>query len=269
MYLFGRTSVVAALAVVAVCSIGNAQQFVMQCNPLGSAATHPAIDNTCPIGGSSSPGSAEYKQNKVKNNFCASNSVKDITINQLADMQANTNQILRDRGQQDGEPPTDRSIFGAQAVGSSHEGDLVRLTGYVFEAHTADFEETGESVNCGWGLNSKSKNVAPNATVAKIHNDIHIALVATKSDDECSSVTAEISPHMRPAKWTETTVGGLKGKWVRVTGQLMYDGNHLVCAGGVAASGSPARQSKWEVHPVYKLEVCESGSCTDAQWKPL
>lgn len=173
-----------------------------------------------------------------------------------------------------GTPPKDRSILGSPKLGAFHEHDLVRLTAYVFEAETADYKTTGESVNCGWGLGEEAKNKAPSKEAALVHNDIHVALVAAIGQSECTSVTAEISPHIRPANWNDTSVSSLKGKQVRVTGQLMYDGSHQVFCptGNKPDAGDPIRQSLWEIHPVYKVEVCQSvveGNCAESEWKPL
>jgi hypothetical protein len=55
-------------------------------------------------------------------------------------------------------------------------------------AHHADLG-AGETVNCNGGTESE--------------NDIHMALGAAADTEECSSVSAEISPPYRPAPWNE------------------------------------------------------------------
>jgi hypothetical protein len=57
-----------------------------------------------------------------------------------------------------------------------------------------------------------------------------------------------------------------KALLVRVTGQLLFDSEHFI--------RSPlVRKNNWEIHPVFKLEFCESGNnCkagSDAGWKSL
>jgi hypothetical protein len=37
----------------------------------------------------------------------------------------------------------------------------------------------------------------------------------------------------------------------------------------VAQDGDPKRASLWEVHPIYKFEVCPNGTCADGGWKIL
>ncbi len=261
-----RVTVVVAWAVISMTQVANAQKFVTQCHPFKSMETVTAADNDCPAQGDSVAGKEPgiYQQDLVKNDFCAAGPAKDITIAELAQLQKTTAGTL---GVKQGTPPKDRSILQSAQLGDFHEHNLVRLTAYVFEAHTADYTTTGESVNCNVGV----KNGHTDAE-AMAENDIHIALVEKGVQDECSSVTAEVSPHMRPASWNNTSVSDLKGKLIRVSGQLMYDDSHHVCTGGKHSGDDPARQSLWEIHPVYSIEVCQNdsgGSCAAGGWKPL
>ena len=84
-------------------------------------------------------------------------------------------------------------------------------------AHYAD-TATGESVNCN----------LPGTEA----NDIHVSL-GNKPDetDECQSITAEISPHGRPAKWEVPALAELTNEkmLVRIGGQLMLDASHIPC----------------------------------------
>jgi hypothetical protein len=136
------------------------------------------------------------------------------------------------------------------------EGDVVTLEGFVLDAKHDDtfpFGFGGESVNCKNSLLE--------------WNDIHIALGQTASARECSSVTAEIIPHSRPALWDRFDTNSctkqhvtnplpVKGLRVRITGQLFFDGSHKPnSCSAPAPGGNPLRRSVWEVHPVYKIEV--------------
>jgi len=56
-------------------------------------------------------------------------------------------------------------------------------------AWSGEVHGAGESVNCN---GAKEED-----------NDIHIAFGAQPSTKECNSITAEISPHYRPASWNE------------------------------------------------------------------
>lgn len=44
-----------------------------------------------------------------------------------------------------------------------------------------------------------------------------------------------------------------------MTGQLFYDASHRPCAGTPphAAQSAPARVSSWEIHPIYRIDVCK------------
>jgi hypothetical protein len=53
------------------------------------------------------------------------------------------------------------------------------------------------------------------------------------------------------------------------TGQWMFDSSHTPCVNGSPIKGDPARISLWEVHPIYKFEVCPQGNCTSVGWVPL
>jgi hypothetical protein len=144
-----------------------------------------------------------------------------------------------------------------QALQTLGEGGEVVLTGFVKVAR----QEGAETVNCG-------RNV-PNEDA---YHDIHISVVAKPSYSECTSVVVEMSPHHRPKSWTADLLNAVKTAElpVRVTGQLMFDSSHSPCANDKAVAGDPARASLWEVHPVYKFEVCTRGDCSSGiGWMPV
>jgi hypothetical protein len=250
------------------CSTNPHQPFVAGCNlPGGTTWTHTKADDDCPLGGVSKQGTSENAQDLVKNNFCSRGPAQDITILQLAQLQNDTLKVLH---VQEGTFPKDRSQLANAKALAFHEKDLVRLKAYVRKAETADIAlgESGESVNC-----NISRKSGCSLADSVIENDIHVALVATANEkDECMSVTAENTPHMRPDAWSEPDIQGLEGKLVRVSGQLMFDGSHYVCADDKAGKESPPRQSSWEIHPVYSVEVCQqivNNDCAEQNWKPL
>jgi len=233
--------------------------FAQSCANPHYPTDNPAImDSTsCGISGN---GGAETWQNEAKNNFCAPDPAKPITIAEMVQLQAKV--------QQDGSipfgnsrqhpltskagPAKDRSPLVALG-----EGSQVVLIGYVSIAR----QEGAESVNCG-------SNV-PNDPD---HHDIHISIVQNQSDTECSGVVVEMTPHHRPEEWTQTNVEEVATAHliVRVTGQLMFDSSHSPCVNGTSASGDPKRASLWEVHPIYKFEVCPEGTCSSGSgWLPL
>jgi len=160
----------------------------------------------------------------------------------------------------EGQEPATRA--GLQALG---EGAVVRMKAYLIEAHYADLG-TGESVNC--------------KEPSTDENDIHMALGAAPGTQECASISAEISPHYRPAAWSDIglfetlkgkkyvvdpqTSSRLQAHAYRITGQLFFDASHAPCPCGSAnCGGDPSRASNWEIHPVYAIEVCKAGATCD------
>ena len=228
--------------------------------------SHP-IDKSCPSkeGDPSAP-DRSHLQNAVKNNFCASmDAPETFTPQMLIDLQAKA----VDRGISSGhnQEPDNRSVL--HDLG---EGKVVRMKAYLIEAHHADLG-SGESVNC--------------KKPTEEDNDIHVAFGATPNTQECGSVSAEITPHYRPASWNEighfetkkgnkyvpnpAYVSRLQAHPYRITGQLFFDASHQPCACGTAScSGNPLRASVWEIHPVYQIEVCKHASqCreeNDSDW---
>jgi hypothetical protein len=224
---------------------------------------HP-IDSSCGLRGAPGAPANSQLQNTVKNNFCAGAGNRQpevVTVQSLVDLQRQTT-VPSGHGRE----PASRAPL--QVLG---EGKLVRIKAFVYEGHHADLG-SGESVNC-LGL-------------TELDNDVHIALVAQATDQECQSVTAEISPHFRPDSWDvighdetytastrlytpdPTIEAKLKGHPFRITGQLFFDASHKVCPCGVNCT--PVRASLWEIHPVYAIEVCAPGTpCDenrDADW---
>jgi hypothetical protein len=215
------------------------------------------IDSVCGVSGS---GGSETNQNQAKNNFCPTSAATPITI---ADMVALQNKVQAIKGINFGNdkkhPLTQRPgpVVNRQPLVALGEGHEVVLQGYVHMAR----QEGSESVNC-------EKNVPDDPA----YHDIHISVVDSATNaDECSGVVVEMIPHHRPAAWTQANVQAAADKHVlvRVTGQLMFDSSHTPCIGGAVQEGDPKRASLWEVHPVYKFEVCPTGTCTDTGWTAL
>lgn len=227
--------------------------------PMPVPAKSPGIDSQCGLTGIGT--GPEGVQDSVKNNFCAAGSPQEITIEDLTKLQAQVekNSAINfgneNKGNKKKGPTTNRA-----ALNSLGEGKLVTLKAYVLIAR----QEGGESVNCG-------KNVQD----AALFHDIHISLVAdvpTEATSECSGVVAEMSPHHRPDAWTQANVDKVsKAKLlVRVTGQLYFDSSHFPCANGEGAGeGNPKRVSLWEIHPIYKFEVCTANCDGAGTWLAL
>jgi len=238
--------------------------FVVPLRSVGQACSSPSFPSPTPtpIDGKCGPegkGGAETTQNKAKNNFCASGA-QPITIAQMTSLQTkvqsdksipfgnpDTHPLTTTSG-----PATDRSPLVALG-----EGNEVVLTGFVKVAR----QEGAESVNC-------AKDVPEEDS----YHDIHISIVTAPGKAECSGVVVEMIPHQRPTSWTPDLVNKVAKaqRPVRVTGQLMFDSSHSPCISAKPVKGDPARMSLWEVHPIYKFEVCGQGDCSsNTGWVPL
>jgi hypothetical protein len=224
--------------------------------PTPAPAKSPAIDSQCGLTGAGK--GPEGLQDSAKNNFCATGTPEEITIEELTRLQQEVEKNTsinfgnEDKGARKKGPTTNRAPL--QKLG---EGKLVTLKAFVFIAR----QEGPESVNCG-------KNVA----AAAAFHDIHISLVASADvDSECAGVVAEMSPHHRPDAWSHANVEKVSREKlpVRVTGHLYFDSSHFPCANGTPSAGNPARISLWEIHPIYKFEVCTANCNGDGTWLTL
>lgn len=225
--------------------------------PTPAPVKSPVIDSQCGLAGSGT--GPEGQQNMSKNDFCATGKPQQITIDYLTSLQkqVEANPAINfgneDKGTKKRGPTTNRAPLTKLG-----EGKLVTLTAFVLIAR----QEGPESVNC-------EKNVPDESQF----HDIHISLVASKGvTNECAGVVAEMSPHHRPAPWIQENVEKLaKAKLpVRVTGHLYFDSSHFPCANGQSAGeGNPKRVSLWEIHPIYKFEVCTANCNGAGTWLAL
>jgi hypothetical protein len=238
------------------CLPASAQDLKLSCGSPAFPAKEPTpIDSSC---GAAGKGGKETAQNTQKNDFCASGDPAAITFDKLNRLQTqveNKKSIPfgdKSEGTRKAGPATDRTAL--KQIG---EGNLVVLSGFVLIAR----QEGGESVNCG-------DQVPDNP----VNHDIHISLVeAADQSDECKSVVAEMSPHHRPAEWTADNVNLLAKTHapVRATGHLFFDSSHLPCASDQRVRSNPKRSSLWEVHPIYKFEVCTEKCDGAGTWVDL
>lgn len=226
-----------------------------------------AIDAQCPKGGHSGllNGSQPHiLQNLAKNNFCVTGAPTPISYNAFVSLQTAVNNMGTSLNWGSGQKlPADRGALQNLSIkdGSKSltvgEGSKVVFVGYVMAYEFAD-THGGEDVNCN--LNGDDTN------------DIHLTLRQTPGlilkrpaslpDPRCDSVSAEISPHFRPAAWNKlaspSSNSVFTARPLRITGALTFDAEHKPCAAGKPATGSPVRISVWEIHPVYAVDVCKS-----------
>jgi hypothetical protein len=240
-----------------IASILTGDDFKLPSNctlPFKNIATQPDPYLHCGNDGSGTNGAkadqAKVLEDNAKNNFCAGMSdVTTVDFNILKQMQANSPPkppLATSRDSLHGffspDPKAPNKKIG--------EGSVVRLLAFIKEAHISDCD-AGEEVNC------KTKGF-PN-------NDIHIPLVDPTQTNpqnlpECTSVTAEMSPHFRPSKWSEIDLKTPVMNPVRMTGPLFYDDSHEPCQmkNGKLTGPGPQRISLWEIHPLYAIDVCVS-----------
>src|SRR5437016_4272042 len=216
-----------------------AASFTPPCKlPFAAISKKQTIDSKCGLSGSPKNTTALAAQDAAKDNFCATGTPVVLTFDIYPALQAAAENAL---GGPKYEPPANRApLHDLYSVDGKKigEGTLVSLVAYVEAAHYSDVDD-GESVNCD--------------LKGEQNNDIHIPLVAVAGADECTSVTAEVSPHYRPSVWTASNVNK-PGVLLRFTGQLLFDAEHKPCRGTTVEE--PKRQSVWEIHPVYAIDVC-------------
>lgn len=131
-------------------------------------------------------------------------------------------------------PITGRQIATTQAQGVQVEGYLLQMR-----------QEGKESCNCGQ---------------LELH-DFHLWIADSPTAAKGERIVVEITPRWRAANkgWTRAVVQALanaKAK-VRVTGWPFLDPNHQDQVG-------KTRATRWEVHPITKLEAYDGG-----QWREL
>jgi hypothetical protein len=93
--------------------------------------------------------------------------------------------------------------------------------------------------------------------------DTHIALTLSEDGDEKQSVVAEVTPRTRFLRkqagddWTTDALRtNIKGRWVEVTGWLLFDFEHIDQAENTNPGNDKNwRATCWEVHPVTSIKV--------------
>ncbi|HEY0101453.1 MAG TPA: hypothetical protein VGB76_21185 [Pyrinomonadaceae bacterium] len=241
------------------------------------------IDDACPRGGSAAstdPTGAHALENLAKNNFCVKGDPVPVTYNAFVGLQTAVNNMPDLPWGEGTRLPPDRSkLLGLKIKDSGRsltlgEGTKVVFVGYVMDAKHDDTAK-GEDVNCKIPGNES--------------NDIHISLRTVpgaqaaapkgKPDLRCNSITAEISPHFRPAVWDKFDSAPYRAVFqkypVRITGTLLFDAAHRPCENGIPSAGNPVRISVWEIHPVYAIDVCKYPTITrckvgdQSAWTPF
>jgi hypothetical protein len=96
--------------------------------------------------------------------------------------------------------------------------------------------------------------------------DTHIALTLSEDGDKTQSVVAEVTPRTRLLRkmggkndWTTSALRrDIQGKWVEVTGWLLFDFEHIHEAENTNPGGTKDwRATCWEIHPVTSIRVLD------------
>lgn len=276
-------------AVTVLAQAPNKFPFKKQDMPFNAAAVERPIDRDCGTEGSAKSNNATERarqaQNRAKNQFDATGTPVPILITDFDRLEKATVRARKcaannmdncHRVDLTGELPSDRAqlkdLATTKAGAPVGEGTVVVLEAKVLGSHYSNTKYNHYSNGSGQGESVNCKGVPSLKGSSEIdRNDIHIELVAPGVTDHCLSVTAEISPHFRPASWRRfhnmksggpgdnvnveaKSVNFSKLKMVRLTGPLFYDASHEPCSPG-HTNVSPKRRSLWEIHPVYELEV--------------
>lgn len=240
----------------------DGQPFNPGCTPPFTAEPHP-IDSDCAIEGAGTDAPKKL-ESRAKNNFCAvgaggSSSQARVTFVSFGRLQNLTEK--QDFELADGRTGA-RGLYTTSDGIVVGEGDVVMISGFVIRADIANISH-GESVNCKRGKST--------------WNDVHIHVAPTASKAKanfCKAVIAEMSPHLRPDNWNGGNLMLADGIPVRLTGQLFYDTSHTsaVCPSSTRDKAK-ARASSWEIHPVYRVDVCRFTTLQtcdpreDSKWK--
>jgi hypothetical protein len=130
------------------------------------------------------------------------------------------------------------------------EKKAATITGYVIDVKVGG----KETCNC--------------RAVNPIDRDTHVELALSKKAQEKQRVIVEVTPRLRAlmkAKgidWTTDALrdpeNAIKGKWVKVTGWMLFDSMHVPEAENTSPGGLKNwRATCWEIHPITSLKVLD------------
>jgi hypothetical protein len=217
--------------------------FSAGCSLPFTGLAHP-IDDDCGIDGKST-NADKVAESHAKNNFCATGPAVWATFTTFTKLRQATDASGFDLAADRSNAANIVTTTEGDTVG---EGSLVKIAGFVLRAAIAN-KGGGENVNCTRGGNAR--------------NDLHIHLAKSKSKAKanfCKAVVAEVSPHQRPDDLNAGDLMLTEGIPVRITGHLLFDGNHPVKCDMNKSANSGA--STWEIHPIYAVDVCKFTSLT-------
>jgi len=193
-------------------------KFPTSCKPFKTMHQQ-KIDNACGLSGDAQD-EGDIAQDKAKNNLCASTDPAEIATDDLKKLQARVDDSGLVYGNRHNNPslpppPVDRGhFFGKPATGGFAEGDTVSFVGYIAETKPG----SAETVNChcnGATFNYIHISLAPHALhlqkAAKNASATTKKQVTTQNNEAlCTdSLTAEVTPHLRPPAYNRTAIDKL------------------------------------------------------------
>jgi hypothetical protein len=103
--------------------------------------------------------------------------------------------------------------------------------------------------------------------------DTHIEVGLTEDAPSTQRVIVEVTPRIRMLKGRGWTTAALKekykGKWVEVTGWLMFDTMHIDGAENTNPGGERNwRATCWEIHPVSDIKILDSPPVSSDEFQP-
>jgi hypothetical protein len=227
------------------------------------APTEPhEVDEKCSVEGKQGSNAKRRAMHRAKNALCADGVPTTLTYRDFTRLQTWSDKN-KDRVPFGGPNslPGDRDdlkdVYKVPDGPRVGEGSLVRYVGFISHPRYSNTKKKGgkgEAVNCN--------------LLDDEHNDIHLDLVRKPGENACLSVTAEIIPHYRPRAWeVDMLIKVMSNNLpVRFTGHLFFDGVHHPCTlssdGKVTKRASPPRITLWEIHPVYRIDVCKATTLT-------
>ena len=144
-----------------------------------------------------------------------------------------------------------RVTLAAMAAPGVDRGRFDAAQGAIVEGYVADVKVGGiESVNCH--------------THDPRYRDTHLELTLDPLHDTgAKHVIVEVTPQWRAVmarKGVDWSTPALRrtllGRWVRVTGWLLFDAEHADAAANTAAPHTHIwRATAWEIHPITAIEV--------------
>ena len=131
--------------------------------------------------------------------------------------------------------------------------DLTRFDqekGATIRGFVVDVKPGGKAETCNCGAKDP------------VDMDTHIELGIAEGVPGRQRVIVEVTPRLRKQmkdqgeNWSTTALGGkIKGKWVEVTGWLLFDTMHVDGAENTNPGGDMNwRATCWEIHPITKIE---------------